>query len=112
MDMTASYKRVETEHFTVMYDAEADPVIGEYLPDFMESVFPEVSADFKYVPKHKVLVEMYPDKESFSVRTAGVPGLESQGASFGPVVTAVSPRRATRWATTTGPACSSTSSPT
>jgi tetratricopeptide (TPR) repeat protein len=38
------------------------------------------------------MVEVFPTVDSFSVRTAGMMGAETFGASFGPVITAVAPR--------------------
>ncbi|MGH7214199.1 MAG: peptidase MA family metallohydrolase, partial [Tepidisphaeraceae bacterium] len=52
----------------------------------------EVTADFKHEPARKTLVEVFPTIDQFSVRTAGMPGAETFGASFGPVITAVAPR--------------------
>lgn len=92
MDMMASYKRIETPHFTVVFDPSSDAVLAEYVAEYMESIFAEVCADFDFTPPRKVLLEIFPTTDSFSVRTEGLPGLESQGASFGPVITAITPR--------------------
>jgi len=93
MDTMRSFTRVEFPHFTVVFDAQADPIIGEYVGQYMESVYAEVCGDFKYEPPRKTLLEVFPTTDSFSVRTTGMPGAETYGASFGPVMTAISPRK-------------------
>ncbi|HEV2295612.1 MAG TPA: tetratricopeptide repeat protein [Tepidisphaeraceae bacterium] len=92
LDDMKGYARVETPNFVIVFDPQYDAVMGEYLGDFMEFVHGEVTEHFAYAPKRKTVLEVFPTTDSFSVRTAGIPGAETYGAAFGPVITAVAPR--------------------
>lgn len=92
LDDMESFERVKTAHFVITYDPRFDPVLAEYLGEYMEQVYVEVCRDFKHEPARTTVLEIFPTTDSFSVRTAGVPGAETYGASFGPVITAVAPR--------------------
>lgn len=93
LDIMAGFETLETEHFIFTYSAEDDPIVPKFMAPYMESIFDEVAADFQHKPNRKLLIQVFPDIDSFSVRTAGMPGAKTYGASFGPVVTAVAPRR-------------------
>jgi tetratricopeptide (TPR) repeat protein len=86
------FETVKTPNFLIKFDPNFDPFIGEYLGPFMEQAHTEVSARFKFAPPQPTVLEVFPTKDSFSVRTAGVPGAETYGAALGPVITAVAPR--------------------
>jgi predicted Zn-dependent protease len=84
--------QVETKNFVIAFDPKLDPILGEYLGDYMEHVHAEVTKHFAHTPKRRTVLEVFPTTPAFSVRTAGVPGAETYGAAFGPVITAVAPR--------------------
>ncbi|MGB7157799.1 MAG: hypothetical protein WBD40_07020, partial [Tepidisphaeraceae bacterium] len=92
LDDMQSFETTKTEHFVVKFDPRFDPILGEYLGPLMEKVHAEVCRDFQHEPARTTVLEVFPTTDSFSVRTAGVPGAETYGASFGPVITAVAPR--------------------
>ncbi len=95
LDDMQSFTRVQTKHFVVAFDAKLDPILGEYLGDYMEHVHAEVTKHFAHEPNRRTILEVFPTTDSFSVRIAGVPGAETYGAAFGPVITAVAPRAGT-----------------
>ena len=88
LDEMGKFARKDTEHFTVIYDADHDPVIPEYFSDYLESVYPIVTGDFKYEPKVKTLIEVFPTHDAFSVRTTGAPWIATMGASTGRIIAA------------------------
>lgn len=90
-DMLA-FKRVETEHFVLMYDAAKDPILGEYLPEFLEGIHAQVCGEYKSEPAVKTFIEVFPTHAGFSVRTTGSPWIGTVGASTGRVIALVSPR--------------------
>ena len=92
LDDMQSFERVQTPHFEIAFDPKFDPILGEYLADVMEGFYGEVTQYFAFEPKRKTVLEVFPTKDSFSVRTAGIPGAETYGAALGPVITAVAPR--------------------
>lgn len=92
LDDMAAFGQSETEHFVFRYDVR-DAVLIPYIGQYMERAYAEVTTTFKYAPPGKVYIEIFPNKAAFSVRTAGQMGLESFGASLGPVITAIAPRK-------------------
>ncbi len=92
LDQMQAFHRTETDHFIFLYSADDDPIVPLYFAPYMERVYTEVTKDFRHAPKQKTLIEIFPTAAAFSVRTAGMTGLESFGASFGPVISAVAPR--------------------
>ena len=111
LDMMDKFGRKESAHFVVMYDPEKDPLIPEYFSDYLESIYKDVTADFKYEPKAKTLIEVFPTHDAFSVRTTGAPWIATVGASTGRVI-ALSAPAPTPAGRSTGPRSSATSSPT
>src|SRR5665213_952775 len=92
LDMMDSFARKESAHFVVIYDADTDPVIPEYFNEYMESVHKKICDTFKFEPKVKTYIEVFPTHEAFSVRTTGSPWIGTVGASTGRVIAIVTPR--------------------
>jgi tetratricopeptide (TPR) repeat protein len=92
LDMMSGFARKESAHFIVMYDAQADPVIPEYFSEYLESVHDQICKTFKYEPKVKTYIEVFPSHDAFSVRTTGSPWIGTVGASTGRVIALQSPR--------------------
>lgn len=95
LDELDRFDKRRTEHFILYSDKDADPITAEQIGDYLEAVYAEVCADFQYWPKTKIIVQIYPDNDAFSVRMAGVPGVENYGVSFGRVLAAIAPRKGT-----------------
>jgi len=93
LDDFRSYARKETAHFEVVYDAKLDPLIPEYFAEYLESIYKEVTGNFKHEPTQKTLIEVFPTHDAFSVRTTGSPWIGTVGASTGRVIAMVSPRK-------------------
>ena len=100
LDIMDKFSRKESAHFIVTYDASIDPIIPEYFNDYLESVYPQVCGDFKFEPKVKTLIEVFPTQDEFAVRTTGAPWLPTVGASTGRIIALTTPRKGER---TTGP---------
>jgi tetratricopeptide (TPR) repeat protein len=92
LEMMHGFARKESAHFIVMYDPTLDPVIPEYFNDYMESVHKSICDTFKYEPKVKTSIEIFPTHAEFSVRTTGSAWIGTVGASTGRVIALVSPR--------------------
>ncbi|HYE21426.1 MAG TPA: tetratricopeptide repeat protein [Tepidisphaeraceae bacterium] len=93
LDDFRGYARKETAHFILYYDAKIDPVIPEYFTDYLESIYKDVTGNFKHEPPDKTLIEIFPTHDAFSVRTTGSPWIGTVGASTGRVIAMVSPRK-------------------
>ena len=92
LDDMAVFGQTETDNFIFRYDVR-DAVLVHSIGPYMEQAWKEVTETFKFTPPGKVFIEIFPTKDAFSVRTAGQMGLESFGASLGPVITAIAPRK-------------------
>jgi Tfp pilus assembly protein PilF len=46
---------------------------------------------YGFTPKTPVVLELYPDKEAYAIRTVGLPDVAALGVCFGQVITAMSP---------------------
>ncbi len=96
LEEIAKYQKVETEHYVFYFDGDADPIVAEQIGPYMERVYDDVTRVFQYKPKQKVLVQVFPNDDEFSVRIAGVPGIENFGVSFGRMLATIAPRRGTK----------------
>jgi tetratricopeptide (TPR) repeat protein len=96
LDQMASYARRETEHFTIVYDPAADPIIADYFAEYLESIYKDVTGNFRHEPAAKTIIEVFPTHDMFSVRTTGSPWIGTVGASTGRVIALVAPRAGER----------------
>ena len=95
LDDLRKFARKETAHFILMYDAVQDPLIPEYFADYLESIYRDVTTEYKTEPPVKTYIEVFPSHDAFSVRTTGSPWIGTVGASTGRVIALQSPRRGT-----------------
>ena len=87
-------ERVETEHFVLRYESDEDRLIALVVPQVLEDCYSDITSIFKgYAPLRKTLVEIFPRKSQFAVRVSGRPWISTVGASTGPVIAMVSPRK-------------------
>ena len=84
----------ETPHFVARVNLDERPILGPYLMEFMEDIRKELNELWRFAPKgfnDKILVELFPTADDFSVGTTGLPDLPANGATFGQVITLMSP---------------------
>jgi tetratricopeptide (TPR) repeat protein len=93
LDELAAFDRKESAHFIVLYDGKLDPLIPEYFNDYLESIYPLVTGEYKTEPPVKTYIEVFPTHDAFSVRTTGSPWIGTVGASTGRVIAMVAPRK-------------------
>lgn len=93
LDGLRAYARKESEHFIIFYDEKSDPIVAEYLSEYLESIHPEVCAAYGHEPAVKTYIEVFPTHDAFSVRTTGSPWIGTVGASTGRVIALVAPRK-------------------
>ena len=63
---TAAFVSRETEHFIFRFTKGPDEILVHYAEEVLERSWQVLGTLLDYFPKEKVLVEFYPDKESFS----------------------------------------------
>ena len=63
---TKLFTSSESEHFIYRYKKGPDEILVHYATEVLEKSYKTLGEIFNYYPKEKVLVEFYPDRESFS----------------------------------------------
>jgi cellulose synthase operon protein C len=96
LEKLAKMAKRETEHFVVFYDEQKDPLLGEYINEYLESIHGDIAGAFKHEPKVKTYIEIFSTHDAFSVRTTGSPFIGTVGASTGRVIALVTPRKGER----------------
>jgi tetratricopeptide (TPR) repeat protein len=90
-DIPNQYELLGDGVFKVRYAKEERPVMERYVPRMLGEAFASMKARYGFVPSVPVQVEMYASRQTFSVRTSGLPNIGIQGVCFGRVVAAISP---------------------
>ena len=91
-DIPNDYELVSDGVFKVRYAKEERPVMERYVPRMLGEAFASMKSRYDFVPSVPVQVEMYASRQTFSVRTSGLPNIGIQGVCFGRVVAAISPK--------------------
>lgn len=90
-DIPKLYETVSDGVFNIRYAKDERPVMERYAPRMLGEAFGSMKARYGFVPTTPVQVEMYASRQTFSVRTSGLPNIGIQGVCFGRVVAAISP---------------------
>ncbi|MCC6621594.1 MAG: tetratricopeptide repeat protein, partial [Deltaproteobacteria bacterium] len=82
---------LEAPPMRVRVDKREAPVLERFVPRLLDEAWRHFAKKYAFKPKLPVHVEIFPDVETFAVRSVGLPGLAAHGICFGHVVTARSP---------------------
>jgi cellulose synthase operon protein C len=66
-------------------------VLERYVPPLLTEAYGYLKKKYQFTPKTPLHVEIFPDKQLFSVRSTGLPRLGAHGICFGHVITSRSP---------------------
>lgn len=88
----AKYLVRETGHFIVKVSV-ADRVMLDEVSDYMESIYPEIIADYGFAPQDKTVIEVLPSHEKFSVRITGKGWVPTIGACTGRLIALSAPNK-------------------
>lgn len=91
-DIPTQYDLVADGIFKVRYAKDERPVMERYVPRMLGEAWASMKARYNFVPKVPVQVELYANREHFSVRTSGLPNIGIQGVCFGGMIAAISPK--------------------
>lgn len=61
-----NFVSIETKHFRIRYEEGPDEVLIYYAKEVLEKSYHVLGKILEYLPKEKVLIEIYPDREPFS----------------------------------------------
>ncbi|MFV0444204.1 MAG: tetratricopeptide repeat protein [Planctomycetaceae bacterium] len=91
------YETLRTEHFVVRVD-KSQRMLGEYMADYLEELYTELTATYGYEPSAPTQFEVYSSTQGqtghqwFSTRMVGLPWIQTVGASTGMMVAMASPQ--------------------
>lgn len=91
------YETIATDHFVIRVDSEQDKILGQYMAEYLEEIYPELTKQFGFEPPHRTHFEIYHDAKGlsahqwFSARMVGLPWIQTIGASTGVIVALSSP---------------------
>jgi tetratricopeptide (TPR) repeat protein len=77
--------------YKIRYPKAEKAMLERYVPRMMGEAWGTMKIHYDFVPTTPIQVEMYSDRQHFSVRTSGLPSIGIQGVCFGRVVAAMSP---------------------
>ncbi len=77
---TSKFKEIKTEHFLFRYSEDKDAILVDYALNALEKAYHAVGHDLDYFPKEPILVEVFPDAESFcTISTLTKTEIETSG---------------------------------
>ena len=100
LNVLAEYETVASDHFVIRVDSKADKILGEYMSEYLESVYTELVELYGYEPETRTTFEIYHNAKGlsghqwFSARMIGLPWIQTIGASTGMMVALASPTAA------------------
>jgi tetratricopeptide (TPR) repeat protein len=69
-ELTRPFTEYESAHFVLRLDPKIDRILVDYALDTLEKAYEKIGKEFQYFPEEKVLVEIYPDAESFNAASS------------------------------------------
>jgi tetratricopeptide (TPR) repeat protein len=91
----AEYVTVAGTRFAIRYHKRDRALLERYVPALLERAWKTMVTHYGFTPEVPVGVEIYADREHFSVRTSGLPETAIQGVCFGHTLASMSPQRET-----------------
>lgn len=87
-----SYTDVPGDRFNFRYPTEEKLILERYVPTLLDEAWGKFVGYYAFTPETPVGVEMYAERESFAIRTSGLPRTAIQGVCFGKTMASMSPR--------------------
>ncbi len=87
------YVSVPGKLFTLRYHREEKPILERYVPQLLDSAWRKMVKLYGFTPSTPVGIELYAERENFSIRTSGLPHTAIQGVCFGKTLAAMSPKQ-------------------
>jgi len=81
INVLTPFKRYETPHFVILLDEKQDGILVDYLTDCLEKTYQIMAKQYRFQPKEKVRIELFPDARAFYLAsTLSVRDIEVTGA--------------------------------
>lgn len=97
LGVLGGYETITTDHFVIRVDSKADAILAEYMAEYLEECYAELTKLYGFEPATRTTFEIYHDAkgvtahEWFSARLVGLPWIQTIGASTGMMVALASP---------------------
>jgi tetratricopeptide (TPR) repeat protein len=94
------YQVITTEHFVIRVDSKLDKLLGGYMAEYLEEIYPQLVSKFGFAPAQRTQFEVFNNADGssghewFSARMVGLPWIQTIGASTGVMVAMASPTSA------------------
>lgn len=85
------YDEAQEGIFKLRYPKDERALLERYVPRMLGEAWGAMKVHYMFAPTTPVAVEMYRQRQHFSVRTSGLPNIGIEGVCFGHVVAAMSP---------------------
>lgn len=90
--IATAYDLTQENVFALRYPKEEEKVLARYVPRMLGEAWGSMKGRYDFAPDSPVQVELYSNREQFSVRTSGLPNIGIEGVCFGHVLAAMSPK--------------------
>jgi cellulose synthase operon protein C len=87
-----SYVTIDTPPFRIRYHVDDRAILERYVPGLLKRAWESMSRAYEFTPTVPVGIELYAERESFAVRTSGLPQTAIQGVCFGKTLASMSPQ--------------------
>lgn len=97
LSVLGTYETITTDHFVIRVDSKSDRILAEYMAEYLEECYAELTKLYGFEPSTRTTFEIYHDSkgltahEWFSARMVGLPWIQTIGASTGMMVALASP---------------------
>lgn len=85
------YTDVPGNRFNFRYPTQEKPVLERFVPALLDTAWERMVKAYEFTPSMPVGIELYSERESFAVRTSGLPQTAIQGVCFGKTLASMSP---------------------
>lgn len=85
------YTDIRGERFNFRYPTRGKAVLEKFVPQLLNSAWDRMVEAYQFTPTQPVGIELYDERESFAVRTSGLPQTAIQGVCFGKTLASMSP---------------------
>lgn len=85
------YTSVPGSRFNFRYPTREKPVLERFVPSLLDDAWERMVQAYGFTPSTPVGIELYSERESFAVRTSGLPQTAIQGVCFGKTLASMSP---------------------
>jgi tetratricopeptide (TPR) repeat protein len=85
------YEESQEAIFKLRMPKDERPLLARYVPRMLGEAWGTMKMHYMFTPTTPVAVELYRQRDHFSVRTSGLPNIGIEGVCFGHVVAAMSP---------------------